>query len=83
MLNFLYNNEAVPYRNTISTVLLDKTLQTITFYFFAFFLGNSYFIVLESLQNPVLGDNFGLSIKYNSYVFLGTVVLIFIATLSV
>ena len=30
--------------------------------------------VIESQENPILSDNFGLGIKYTSYVFIFTVV---------
>ncbi len=34
------------------------------------------FSILETLENPILGDNFGLTIEYTSYVFAAIVILI-------
>jgi len=41
----------------------------------AFFVINWAFTILETLQNPILSDTFGLNIKYTSYVFIGTLVI--------
>ena len=58
------------------TVVLDRAIQqTIIYLIVAFFVINWYFAVLETLENPILSDNFGFSIEYNSYVFLATLII--------
>ena len=34
-----------------------------------FFVINSMFAAIETLQNPILADNFGMSVKWGSYIF--------------
>ena len=41
----------------------------------AYFVISWYFSVFETLLNPVLGDNFGFDVEYDSYAFLGTTTL--------
>ena len=53
------------------------------FIIIAFVLVNSQLTVLETLQNPILADNFGLEIKYLSYIFIAVTVFYFIANLTV
>ena len=38
----------------------------------AFFVINWYFAVFETLLNPILADNFGFDVEYDSYAFFGT-----------
>ncbi len=52
------------------------TTQTIAYLVGAFFSVNWLYSVLDTLENPILGDNFGLTIKYTSYVFAAIVILI-------
>lgn len=40
----------------------------------AFFVINWYFAVFETLLNPILGDNFGFDVDFNSYAFVGTLI---------
>ena len=40
----------------------------------AFFFVNWYFAVYETLLNPVLADNFGFDVEYDSYAVFGTLV---------
>ena len=40
----------------------------------AFFVINWYFAAFETLLNPILADNFGFDVEYDSYAFLGTLV---------
>jgi hypothetical protein len=40
----------------------------------AFFVINCYFAVLETLVNPVLSDNFGFDVEYDSYAFFGALI---------
>ena len=48
--------------------------QSVVFLIFAFFVVNWYFAVFETLLNPILSDNFGFDVQYNSYAFFGTLV---------
>ena len=47
-------------------------MQTLACLIGAFFVINWYFAVVETLLNPVLGDNFGFDVLFNSYAFVGT-----------
>ena len=42
------------------------------FLIFSYFIVNLYLGIAVALTNPVLGDNFGLDVKYDSYVFVGS-----------
>ena len=46
--------------------------QTLGCLVVAFFVVNWYFGMSEALTNPVLGDNFGFDVEYDSYVFVGS-----------
>jgi len=35
-----------------------------------FFIINCALAIIETLQNPILGDNFGMDVKWASYIFL-------------
>jgi len=35
----------------------------------AFFVINCMFAAVETLQNPILADNFGMSVEWASYIF--------------
>ena len=49
----------------------------------AFSLTNWQFAVLDTLQNPILADNFGLDIEYISYIFMCFLIFYFFASLFV
>ena len=58
--------------------LTKHALKTVACLVAAFFVINWYFAVFETLLNPILADNFGFDVEYDSYAFFGT--LIFFAS---
>ena len=57
--------------------------QVIVYIIIGFFAVNTQFAVLESQENPILSDSFGLNIQYTSYILAGTLVLYGVANLTV
>ena len=51
--------------------LMRHVLKTLGCLVAAFFVINWYFAVFETLLNPVLADNFGFDVEYDSYAFFG------------
>lgn len=47
-------------------------VQTIAVVVFSNLVVYYYLSTVEALQNPILSDNFGLTIKYTSYIFTAT-----------
>ena len=69
----------------ISPYLIVYTLaltcvQIFVFLLFTFFVVNTFFAVLETEENPILSDNFGLDIKYSSYIIMGSLVMYSVGT---
>ena len=48
----------------------------------AFFVINCMFAAIETLQNPILADNFGMSVKWAAYIFLASLIFFPVSVLA-
>jgi hypothetical protein len=58
-------------------------LYSIAFLIISFFVINFGYAVIEALINPILADNFGFSLRFISYVFVLTIAMYFVATVTI
>ena len=56
----------------VANSLTRSALKTLACLVAAFFVINWYFAVFETLLNPILADNFGFDVEYDSYAYVGT-----------
>lgn len=66
---------------TFVSFLIIISLQSLVYILITYYLVNLQFSVSDTLQNPIIADNFGLRIAELAYIFVGIMLFYFISNL--
>ena len=76
MYMYMYVKKMCSVRLPIS---LTQFFQLSLLFIFLFFIFGWNISIIETLQNPILSDQFGLTIENTSYVFIGVTAIYFVS----
>ena len=76
------SNEESPVCVSCKYFSLTASIQCLGLFIISFFVINFQYAVIEALINPILADNFGFSLRFISYVFVLTIAMYFVATVT-